>query len=95
MNVRNISFAFQLQGRPGVLGSFECDMQKEGGQTEASTNFTACVSPKSYPDLDDGSYVFSVRAQGEQVADSRKFTKARLLGLILVSSIALSGSICL
>ena len=62
-----------------MSGSFECAIQKENGQNSTSADFAACVSPKSYTDLDDGSYVFSVRAQGEQVADTHKFEKARLL----------------
>jgi hypothetical protein len=42
--------------------SFECNLQGPGF---TSTAFTTCSSPKGYPNLDDGTYTFKVRAKDQ------------------------------
>ena len=69
-----MSFAFSTAS--GGLGSnsFECALTS-GDQKNAV--FRACTSPALYADLADGQYQFYVRAQGEEIADSRAFTKVQ------------------
>ena len=43
--------------------------------TNSTATYEPCTSPAAYSNLTDGSYTFSVRAQGEQVADTQSFTK--------------------
>jgi hypothetical protein len=52
---------------------FECALTP--GSVKSATNFSACTSPMTYEDLRDGEYRFYVRAQGETIADNRKFIK--------------------
>ncbi len=69
-----MSFAFSTaSGGPGSI-SFECALTS-GDQKNTTAVFQACQSPLQYADLADGQYQFYVRAQGEEIADSRAFTK--------------------
>lgn len=71
--LRSISFGFTTQSGRSVGVQFECALI-DGG-TDSPSNFTACDSPVKYANLRDGEYRFYVRAQGETIADSRKFIK--------------------
>ena len=72
---RAIAFAFSTAS--GSTGSikYECALTL-GDQKNTTAVFRACQSPLQYTDLVDGEYQFYVRAQGEEIADSRAFTKA-------------------
>ena len=71
-----MSFAFSTaSGGPGNVG-FECALTS-GDQRNTTALFKACQSPLQYANLADGQYQFYVRAQGEEIADSRAFTKVR------------------
>lgn len=71
-----VSFAFSTaSGGPGNIG-FECALTS-GDQKNTTALFKACQSPLQYVDLADGQYQFYVRAEGEEIADSRAFTKVR------------------
>ena len=71
---RVIAFAFSTAS--GSTGSirYECALTM-GDQKNTTAVFRACQSPLQYTDLVDGEYQFYVRAQGEEIADSRAFTK--------------------
>ncbi len=51
---------FQFSSEPNA--TFECNLTGPG---MTSTNFSACSSPKSYPNLKDGTYTFKVRAKDQ------------------------------
>lgn len=64
-------------GNPSGV-KFECALTPGDAKAgNASTAYKACTSPATYADLADGDYTFSARAQGEDSADSRSFTKVR------------------
>lgn len=71
---RAIVFAFSTAS--GSTGSikYECALTL-GDQKNTTAVFRACQSPLQYTDLVDGEYQFYARAQGEEIADSRAFTK--------------------
>ena len=69
-----MAFAFSTaSGGPGSI-SFECALTS-GDQKNTTAVVQACQSPLQYADLADGQYQCYVRAQGEEIADSRAFTK--------------------
>lgn len=79
---RSIAFAFSTAS--GSTGGvvFECALvpgapdQAANAPANASTAaYKPCNSPATFDGLSDGAYQFLVRAQGEQVADTRAFTK--------------------
>jgi hypothetical protein len=77
---RSISFAFTTA--TGSVGgvTFECALAPGDGSSTASADaaqFKPCASPVVYDGLQDGGYDFFIRAQGEEVADSRSFIKVR------------------
>lgn len=73
---RVISFSFKLQSGNIPGAAFECALASTGaGGNSSAQEWTPCSSPVQYADLTDGGYSFSVRAQGEQLADSRAFFK--------------------
>lgn len=61
---------------------FECSLLPGAPQASSApvntsgAAFKPCASPATFDGLPDGPYQFLVRAQGEQVADARAFTKA-------------------
>ena len=62
--------------------AFECALEQTdaaggGDQNSTALAYSACSSPVSYTNLSDGAFSFYVRAQGEQLADSRAFFKVR------------------
>ena len=71
---RAIVFAFSTAS--GSTGSikYECALTR-GDQKNTTAVLRASESPLQYTDLVDGEYQFYVRAQGEEIADSRAFTK--------------------
>lgn len=71
---RSVSFAFGTASGNGGNIKFECALSS-GDQKNTTADFSACSSPLQYSDLADGQYQFYVRAQGEEIADSRAFTK--------------------
>ena len=74
---RAIAFVFSTAS--GSTGSikYECALTL-GDQKNTTAVFRACQSPLQYTDLMDGEYQFYVRAQGEEIADSRAFTKVQI-----------------
>ncbi|KAK9815878.1 hypothetical protein WJX72_011193 [[Myrmecia] bisecta] len=75
-NATSITYAFATQTGNGNGVSFECSLAPSASAANSSAAaWAACTSPKTYDNLADGSYYFSVRAQGEKTADSRAFTK--------------------
>ncbi|BDA49389.1 probable c5a peptidase at N-terminal half [Coccomyxa sp. Obi] len=75
-NQRSVVFTFTAAtGNPSGV-KFECAlMGADANSGNASMEYKACTSPVTYADLADGAYNFSVRAQGEDSADSRSFIK--------------------
>ena len=71
---RSVSFAFSTASGSSGRINFECALIS-GDQKNTSAVFGACQSPVQYSGLADGQYQFYVRAQGEEIADSRAFTK--------------------
>ena len=71
---RSVSFAFSTASGTSGRINFECALTS-GDQKNTTAVFGACQSPVQYSDLADGQYQFYVRAQGEEIADSRAFTK--------------------
>jgi hypothetical protein len=51
---------FNFSSLASDFSSFECNLQGPGF---TSTAYTACTSPKSYANLNDGNYTFKVRAK--------------------------------
>ncbi len=56
LNTPSVSFAFSSSEANSTFG---CRLTRQG---ETPGSFTACSSPKEYPDLTDGGYTFEVRA---------------------------------
>ena len=71
---RSVSFAFSTASGSSGRINLECVLTS-GDQKNTTAVFGACQSPVQYSDLADGQYQFYVRAQGEEIADSRAFTK--------------------
>jgi hypothetical protein len=73
-----VAFTFTTAtGNPSGV-KFECALTPGNAKPgNASTAYKACTSPATYADLADGDYTFNARAQGEDSADSRSFTKVR------------------
>ena len=70
-----MTFAFTTAtGNPAGV-KFECALTPGAKADNASAAYKACTSPTTFDDLADGAYTFSVRAQGEDSADSRSFVK--------------------
>ncbi len=69
-----VTFAFSTASGSAGNIKFECALTF-GDQKNTTAVFKACQSPLQYADLADGQYQFYVRAQGEEIADSRAFTK--------------------
>ena len=69
-------FAFSTASSASGSISFECALTS-GDQKNTTAVFSSCQSPLQYADLADGQYQFYVRAQGEEIADSRAFTKVQ------------------
>lgn len=75
---RSVAFTFTATtGNPSGV-KFECALTAAGASSgNGSIEYKACTSPVTYADLADGAYNFSVRAQGEDSADSRSFVKVQ------------------
>lgn len=69
-----MSFTFSTASGSSGSISFECALTS-GDQKNTTAVFAACLSPVQYSGLADGQYQFYVRAEGEEIADSRAFTK--------------------
>ena len=83
---RDIVFTFGLQSGNDAGVAFECALEQtdslddgSGDQNSTALAYSACSSPVSYANLSDGAFSFYVRAQGEQLADSRAFFKVACL----------------
>lgn len=67
------AFGFQSVSGGAPVGGFECRLSSADAADAGLHNWTACSSPKSYSNLSDGLYTFSVRISGEEVAESYDF----------------------
>ena len=98
---RDISFTFGLRDSQHGTAAFECALEATGSTVtngSSGAQFQACSSPMTFASLEDGRYQFSVRAQGEQVADTRSFTKAghsllMAFSAIISTNVALAGEL--
>jgi hypothetical protein len=53
----------------GAATGFQCALTKLGKHSRRAARFSGCGSPKAYPHLRRGGYVFQVRATGPGGAD--------------------------
>lgn len=67
--------AFAFQGASGVapVAGFECKLHSLDASEDVLHDWTTCSSPKQYSGLSDGLFTFSVRINGEEVAESYDF----------------------
>ena len=67
-------FTFSTESDVEPASGYECKLHSSDARdTSALHGWQKCESPAKFGALTDGAYTFSVRVQGEQLADSWRF----------------------
>jgi len=72
-NAEVVTFEFGLNGQSANGVEFECKLEFISNGAAVPAEWQPCVSPQSYPGLQDGEYSFSVRPKGENSVANQVF----------------------